>query len=106
MSKSRSSSAPAQSASSAPEATPLPRAVQHALLLAVRLSATRQGAAANCRRQSCRVGGRCRARLDTAGTPDCRADLDATTENEVVGMLIFAFLLARSRPGGKGSLAF
>lgn len=85
---------------------PLPRALQHSLLLAVRLSATRQGAAAGCRRQSCRSKGRCRARLDIAGLPDCKAELNAATENEIVGMLLFAFLLAHSRPGGKASLAF
>jgi hypothetical protein len=88
------------------EQTPVPRGLQHPLLLAVRLSATRQGATATCRRQSCRLNGRCRARLDTAGTPDCKAELNAATGNDVVGMLLFAFLLARSKPGSKGSIAF
>jgi hypothetical protein len=103
MSKARST--PSDSASLCDE-TPVPRGLQHPLLLAVRLSATRQGAAATCRRQSCRLNGRCRARLDTAGTPDCKAELNAATGNDVVGMLLFAFLLARSKPGSKGSIAF
>ncbi|RUM98375.1 hypothetical protein EET67_06970 [Pseudaminobacter arsenicus] len=92
-------------ANSSPTHTPsdagkrvIPPALLRAILLACRISGTRQGAPARCRRQICRKERRCRATLDKAGDLHCPGGLKAETTDEVFDMLLFLYLLGQKRP--------
>ncbi len=83
-----------------PASTLLPPTILSALNEAIRIAARTDGAPARCTRKTCRRSGRCHAKPDGQGMPDCAGRLSARAEDSAVDMLLFLFTIRRNAERG------
>ncbi|MDH4987690.1 hypothetical protein QEZ47_19630 [Aminobacter anthyllidis] len=72
----------------------LPYAMHNALVLAVSIAATMEGAHLKCQRRECRNFGRCRASPTSGRAGFCPVPLGRDADRRIEGMFLFALQLA------------